>query len=240
MLRAILLDDEEENIKGLRLKLERFCPDVSIIATYTDPLEALKWLPETDFELLFLDVEMPELNGFSLLKALPDRKFHVIMVTAYSEYAIKAFKANAQDYLLKPVDTDDLIEAVGKIKHQTKFEEAHKLPNQSRQSQDKITLHSAREIHVVHLSKIIRIEGENNYTTFHLADGSKIMVSRTLKDFEDLLHAKSFYRIHKSHIINLDYLTKVCKNDDTVTLANGAVVGISSRKKAEFLKMLEG
>jgi len=247
MLKAIILDDEQESINALVLKLQHTCPEVEVIWTETDPFVVLKSVADKECDILFLDVEMPELNGFGFLKALPKRSFEVIMVTAYSEYAIKAFKANALDYLLKPVDTDELRDAVNKV--QLKKSQHHQLEDRleklsyiiSKQHPGKIALHAAKEIHFVQLNQIVRIEGENNYSMFYLANGKKIVVTRTLKDYEEALTMQNFFRIHKSHIINMDYMLKLNKGEVyAVVMSDGSEIEISMRRKSDFLKALKG
>ncbi len=246
MLKVIILDDEQENINGLVLKLKSSCPEVEVIWTATDPEQTVKLLPGMGCDVLFLDVEMPGMNGFGVLNALPQRDFEVIMVTAYSEYAIKAFKASAMDYLLKPVDTDDLRQAVNKVL--LKRNKARQLDDKidklsgiiSRQQPGKIALHGAKEVHFVPLSQIVRIAGENNYSVFYLANGSKITVTKTLKDYEEALTSQNFFRVHKSHIINMDYLVKLNKGDFySATMSDGSEIEISMRRRADFLKRLE-
>lgn len=245
MLKAIILDDEQESINALTLKLDMVCPEVEVIWAETNPLLVLKSVAQKECDILFLDVEMPELNGFGFLKALPQRNFEVIMVTAYSGYAIKAFKANALDYLLKPVDADELRDAVNKV--QLKKTQSHQLEHQieklsdiiSRQHPGKIALHAAKEIHFVNHNQIVHITGENNYSVFHLVGGTKVVVTKTLKDYEEALTGYNFFRIHKSHIINIDYMVKLNKNNAfSVIMSDGTEIEISTRRKADFLYML--
>ncbi len=247
MLKAIILDDEQESINALLLKLQHTCPEVDVVWTETDPLVVLRSISSKDCDILFIDVEMPELNGFGFLKALPQRNFEVVMVTAYSEYAIKAFKANAIDYLLKPVDTDELRDAVNKV--QAKKNQNQQLEARldmlsdiiSKQHPGKIALHAAKEIHFVPINQIVRIEGENNYSIFYLDNGKKIVVTKTLKDYEEALTLQNFFRIHKSHIINIDYLVKLNKGEVyAVVMSDGSEIEISMRRKADFLKIMEG
>lgn len=246
-MKAIILDDEQESINALTLKLGMVCPEVEVIWTATDPFSVLHSITDKECDILFLDVEMPELNGFSFLKALPQRTFEVIMVTAYSSYAIQAFKANALDYLLKPVDVDELREAVNKV--QLKKNQSAQIDNRieklsdiiSKQYPGKIALHGAKEIHFVNINRIVRIAGENNYSIFYLANGNKVVVTKTLKEYEDALMNHNFFRIHKSHLISLDYIVKLNKGDAyTVVMSDGSEIEISMRRKADFLKVLEG
>jgi two-component system LytT family response regulator len=249
MLKAILVDDEQENINALTIKLGIVCPEVEVAGTYTQPAEALQALRGNSTDLLFLDVEMPGMTGFGLLEALPGRSFEVIMVTAYSEFAIKAIKASATDYLLKPVDLDELRIAVNKVLEKKqkeglldkKMDALSMMLKAGQQQTGKLTLHSAREAHFVQISQIIRIAAENNYSIFYLSNGKKITVSKNLGEYEDVLTAQNFYRIHKSHLINLNYLVKLTKSDlPCVIMTDGSEIEVSVRRKADFLKMMEG
>jgi two-component system, LytTR family, response regulator len=249
MLKAILVDDEQELINALKIKLSMICPEVAIAATFTNPTEVIVYLNENkDVDILFLDVEMPMLTGFQLLDAIAVRSYEVIMVTAYAEYAIKAIKANALDYLLKPVDLDELRKAVNRViekqqkeKHIIKqITELSIAVKQTHQQAEKILLHSSKDAHWIQLSNIVRINGENNYSTFYLNDGSKIVVSKTLKEFEEKLETQHFFRVNRSQIINLNYLTKLLKPDVLmVQMTDGTQIEVSIRRKAELLKLLE-
>jgi two-component system, LytTR family, response regulator len=249
MLKAILIDDEQENINALKIKLSMVCPDVEVTATFTNPAEAILYFnKEKEVDILFLDVEMPMIDGFQLLDSLPARNYDVIMVTAHASYALKAIKVSALDYLLKPVEYDELRKAVNKVTaRHNKEKEALKhfslisgALKQANLQSEKILLHSAKDANLVQLSNIIRISGENNYSTFFLNDGAKILVSKTLKDFEELLQDQHFFRIHKSHIINLNYLTKLIKPDILmVQMTDGTQIEVSIRRKAELLKILD-
>lgn len=249
MLKAVLIDDEQENITALQIKLSMVCPEVSIAATFTNPTDVILYLSENDdIDILFLDVEMPVLNGFQLLDSLPSRNCEVIMVTAYAEYALKAIKASALDYLLKPIEYTELRKAVTKVveKHQKEKQVIKQITELSfalkhtYQQTEKILLHSSKDAHWVQLSNIVRINGENNYSTFFLNDGSKIMVSKTLKEFEEKLETQHFFRVNKSQIINLNYLTKLLKPDVLVVqMTDGTQIEVSVRRKAELLRMLD-
>jgi two-component system, LytTR family, response regulator len=249
MLKAILVDDELENLHGMRIKLEMTCPEVEVSGSFTRPEDALHLLRTTSPDILFLDVEMPGMNGFDLLEALPIRNFEVVMVTGYSEFAIKALKANAIDYLLKPVDIDELRIAVNRVLEKKekealldkKMDALSNMLKAGQQQNGKLTLHSAREVHFVQISQIIRLAAENNYSIFYMANGKRITVSKTLGDFEEILTAQHFYRIHKSHLINLNYLVKLEKSDlPFVVMTDGSEIEVSVRRKAEFLRMMEG
>ena len=247
MLKAILIDDEQENINALQIKLQMTCPEVVVAATFTNPAKVIVYLNENkDIDMLFLDVEMPVITGFQLLDALPVRSYEVIMVTAYAEYALQAIKASALDYLLKPVEYDELRKTVNKViekqlKEKQVAQQITALTNAIKQTHsltDKILLHTAKDAQLVQLSNIIRIEGDNNYSTFYLNDGSKILVSKTLKEYEEKLDKQHFFRIHKSHIINLNYLSKFIKEDSLlVQLQDGTKLEVSVRRRAELLSL---
>ncbi|MFY7964816.1 MAG: LytR/AlgR family response regulator transcription factor [Chitinophagaceae bacterium] len=249
MLKAVLIDDEQENINALQIKLSMVCPEVNVAASFTNPADAIVFFSNNnDIDILFLDVEMPVLNGFQLLDALASRNYEVIMVTAYAEYALKAIKASALDYLLKPVEYDELRRAVNKVieKHQKEKQvikqitELSSAIKHSYHQTDKILLHSSKDAHWVQLSNIIRVEGENNYSIFCLKDGPKIVVSKTLKEFEEKLETQHFFRVNRSQIINLNYLTKLLKPDVLmVQMTDGTQIEVSIRRKAELLKILK-
>ena len=242
-LTAVLLDDENQNNVALRLKLELVCSEVEVVAMFTDPLKAIQFLLQSPrIDILFLDVEMPELNGFQVLDSLHARNEEVIMVTAYAEYALQAIKAEAIDYLLKPVEYDELRKAINKV-HSRK-ESLHKFSWKQwtpSSSNHKILLHSANEAHYLSLNEIISIKGENNYSEFQVIGGKKILISKTLKDFEEQLSEhRNFFRVHKSNIINLEHVKRLIKSDTlTIELSNFEKVDVSLRKRNAFLQILD-
>lgn len=242
-LKAILLDDEVDNNEALRIKLDMVCKEVEVVATFTNSVTFIPELEKlTEIDILFLDVEMPGLNGFQLLDLLPDRNFEVIMVTAYAEYAMQAIKAEALDYLLKPVGYDELRKAINKV-----IQRKERLARLSLQKQipsvgsQKILLHSATEAHYIHVDDIISIQAISNYSEFHIKDGRKIMISKTLKDFEEQLQEyKFFFRVHKSSIININHVERILKGDSlTVELSSKGRVDVSLRKRNSFLQLLD-
>lgn len=253
MLSAILVDDEIESINALTLKLKAIAPEVEIVGKTTDPLKVMELIYATPhLDLLFMDVEMPGLNGLALLDCLRNRHFEVIMVTAYSEYALHALKASAIDYLLKPVDNEELRLAIDKVlarksANTMNLEISQKIDALTALlkigdlgASGKIILHSTKEVHFVSPEQIIRIHGDNNYSHFYLSSGAKITVSKTLKDFEDSLDEHHFFRVHKSHIINVAFLVKLNKGFDyNVEMTDGSVIEVSVRRKAHFLKWME-
>ncbi len=251
MLKAIIVDDEQESINALRIKLSACETPVDIVETVTDSRSVLSLLDHHTIDILFLDIEMPGLNGLTLMEAMGDRDFEVILVTAYSEYALKALKASALDYLMKPVDIDELQVALDKVTKRR--DDAWKHPHVARQLSDlsvllqqinphptKLALSSMSETYYVAPEHIIYIAGENNYSTFYLSDGREIVVSKTLKEYEALLATEHFFRTHKSYLINLNHIKKLNKGLElSVSMSNDAVVEISYRKKVEFLRIMK-
>jgi len=242
-LKAILVDDEHDNNTALRLKLEMVCPEVEVIQEFTNPTQLLLDKTSHDIaDVLFLDVEMPILNGFQLLDMLKARQFEVIMVTVYADYAMQALKAEALDYLLKPVEYDELRKAVNKIHtRKDRFQKMQWSILKSPSSTNKILLRSASEAHYIDLEDIICIHAENNYCQFHLKDGRKILISKTLKDYDEQFQEYGFFfRVHKSSLINLHHVARLIKSDNlTVELSNKEKVDVSLRKRNRFLQLLD-
>ena len=251
MLKAIIIDDEKESIEALSIKLGYCSVPVQIERKFTSPLKALPVIQSTKFDILFLDVDMPHMTGIELLEQISERDFEVIMVTAYSEYALKALKARALDYLLKPVDIDELEVSLqktlqNKTNKNSNLELIEQLSNLSSMIQtshpeiNKIALNSLNETHYVKIDDIIYIHGENNYSTFHLTNNQKIVVSKTLKEYESALNNNLFFRTHKSYIINLNHVSKINKNADlTVSMSSGDTVCVATRKKSELVEALK-
>ncbi|NMH27840.1 LytR/AlgR family response regulator transcription factor [Flavobacterium silvaticum] len=241
-LTIFIVDDEQESINALRIKLERYCKNITIVGSTTNAEEVPGLLNSLEVDLLFTDVEMPGMDGFQLLNLLKHKDFDVIMVTAFSQYAIKAIKANAVDYLLKPVDITELKEAVDKVSERRSRPESsnHVASVENVNQQRKITLTSAKDIYYVPIEDILYIHGENNYSTFHLADQQKIVVSKTLKEYESTLPEQDFFRIHKSFLININHLHKINKGIELqAVMKDGKHIEVSTRRKTDFIKKME-
>lgn len=244
MIRTLIIDDEEDAREGLKLVIEKFCPEVSIEALCETPEIGLKKINELQPELVFLDVQMPRLSGFDLLEKVEKINFEVIFVTAFDRYAIKAIKFSALDYLLKPIDVDELITAVKKIEEKQKNKTAHfkSLLNNVKLSSEKLTrlaIPSDNEIIIQKISDIIYCEADSNYTALHLVDGKKITVSKTLKEFENILPETDFCRIHHSTLVNIAHVTKYIKGEGGYVLVTGGDhLDVSRRKKDSFIQKL--
>ena len=250
MIRAVLIDDEQIQLTALASKISTVCPQVQVIEMFDNPLKAQQALPALQPDVIFLDIEMPHINGFTLLKNLAPVSFEVIFTTAYSEYAIEALRISALDFLLKPIDPvelkNSLVTLEDKIKHPSfskgQFEEQLKLFFNLQQHPpvlDKIALPVVTGLEFIEANDIVKIEGLNVYAVFHLSNGKKITVSRTLKECEHLLVRRNFIRVHKSFIINLQYLKRYIKGEGgSVILTDGSEVEVSRRSKNEFLKRI--
>ncbi|WP_290697245.1 LytTR family DNA-binding domain-containing protein [Lacinutrix sp.] len=241
-LTAILIDDEISNLKGLEQKLGKLFPDIIIQHTFQKPEEAIKYLCKSQPSLVFLDIEMPRINGFELLTKLKEINFQIIFVTAYSEYAIEAFKQNAVDYILKPIDNQDLVVAVDKakafIKAKTDAVSNHKLVSllsENISSNNKIIVPTAKGMSFIPKEEVMHLEGYEGYTKIHLTNNTTIISSYNLGKFEKLLCIK-FFKCHKSHIVNLEKVRHF-ENEGYLVLENRQRVPISRANKKEFLNI---
>jgi len=246
-LNVLIVDDEEYSRKSLYFLLQENCPEVIIEGIAGSVEEARKIIEQKSFDLVFLDIAMPKENGFELLPTLQNNNILVVFITAFDQYALKALKASAVDYLLKPIDISELKIAVQKsierkeiIKPvQTSSDNlplnalTQNLNNQNRI--DKITLPHTHGFHIVDTASIIYIEADSNYSIFHLKDGGKLVISKPLKEFEDILDASDFVRIHKSVLINLQYVNSYSnKHGFEVILKNKVALPVSRRRSSEF------
>lgn len=241
-MRIVIIDDEVSARNNLARLLENNFPEHEIIGQADGVKKGKSLIDQLEPELIFLDVQMQDGTGFDLLKLVDISKFHLIFVSAYDHFAITAIKFSAVDYLLKPVEIEDLRIAFDKIK-QTNYNKDLKqkldilLSNINRI--DKIALPSLSGIEFVKIEDIIRCESDNNYTNFFLKNGNKIIVSKTLKEFEEMLETKGFFRTHKSHIINLNYMKKYVKGEGGyVIMEDGSEVLVSRRRKDDFINIL--
>jgi two-component system, LytTR family, response regulator len=246
-INAILIDDELSSLQNLQQKLTAFCPDVKIIASIQKPEEAILYIQQHKPDVIFLDIEMPRMNGFRMLDGLGELNFEIIFTTAYNHYAVDAIRISAFDYLMKPIAIKDLQNAVERLVKQKQLFTKDKLSVlknalQNIKSQDeKIILPTSEGMEFIAINTILHIESSSNYSKIYFVDGRSILVIKLLKDFEELLVPYNFYRIHNSHLINLKYIEKYIKGDGgQVLLSNGTIIDIARRKKEEFLKLMLG
>ena len=246
MIKAIIIDDIEQARVTLKKDLQVYASDVNIIGEANGVVEGAKLLKTMKPDVLFLDIQMQDGSGFDLLDILKDIPFKIIFITASDAHAIKAFRYAAIDYLLKPVDPDELTAALSKFREQKLNEnDKYKLLNESLKNHSKpherLALHTQDKIHIVSIHDIIRCESSVNYTEFFFANAKKLLVTKTLKDFEDLLNDQGFYRVHQSHLINTKYIKEFIKTDGGyIKMNDGSSIPVSTRKRPEVMKMLEG
>jgi two-component system LytT family response regulator len=243
-IKAVIVDDEANGIDFLQYTIQKHCPEIHVVETFSLPLEALEKIPFIDPDILFVDVEMPRLNGFELVEKLSNLNMHIIFITAYNEFALKAFRVSATDYLLKPVDPEELKQAIQKVSAHTKEENAavSELLDyiKSQNSIKKISVSTEKGIHFVEPDEIIYLQSEGSYTHFYLKGEKKILSSKSIGEYEEVLSDKGFFRIHHSNIINVSHLSKYIRQDGGyVEMSNGITLTVSRRKKDEFLEFIQ-
>jgi two-component system, LytTR family, response regulator len=243
MIRTVLVDDEPNNLETLHQLLVKYCPQVEIIGTADSVTKAREVIVDKKPDLVFLDIEMPYGNAFELLNSMPAVDFEIIFVTAFGNYAIEAIKFSALDYLLKPVNIKELQAAVQKAAQRIQFKNiSQKLDNlffnlnTSKPSLQKIALPTLEGLMFVNIKDLVWLEARGSYTCVYLSSQQRIMVSRTLKEFEDALPVDFFSRIHQSYVINHNYIRKYNRGrGGTIEMEDGTVIEVSMRKKDEFL-----
>lgn len=241
---AILIDDEISNLKGLEQKLSDYFPEIVITHKFQVPEDAVSLLNKQQPDLVFLDIEMPRINGFDLLAKIENLSFQVIFVTAYSEYAIEAFKQNAVDYILKPIDNKDLVSAVNKALdvHNSKkdLENNHKLVSllsSTLSNSNKVIVPTSKGISFVPKEEVLHFEGYEGYTKIHLANSTVLTSSYNLGKFEKLI-CSTFFKCHKSHIVNIEHVRHF-ENEGYLVLDNDKRVPISRSQKKIFLNLFK-
>jgi two-component system LytT family response regulator len=248
MLNAVIIDDEKDSIDTLKWKLENYCPDVMVVASFDSPADGVSYLKENPPDLLFLDIEMPMLTGFDVLEEIGrDITFDIIFTTAYDNFGIQAIKFSALDYLLKPVQNKELKEAIEKHLKKTQ----NKIPAEQidalltnvkaerKGKRGRIALASKESIEFVDPQDIVVCEANSNYTNVYLAEGRKRVISKTLKEFEDMLTPFNFFRPHNSHLINLSRVREFIRGDGGyLVMENKMKIPVSKNKREELLDLL--
>ena len=245
MITAIIVDDEPYSCESLATLIERYCPDIKLLDICYSGADALKAIHEQAPTILFLDIEMPGMNGFEMLQKLPSINFSIIFTTSYDQYALKAIRFSALDYLLKPVDREDLQIAVQKAIQNAE----HSLPqqieillqklNHPTIPVNKIAIPTMEGLQMLFVENIIRCSSDSNYTMLHLKNKQKITASRTLKEIEEMLEDYSFLRVHHSYIINLNEIEKYVKGDGGyLIMSDGSNIDVSRSRKDMLLKKL--
>lgn len=245
MTKAIIVDDEPNCCKTLSILLNRYCPGVHVSGTYYNGIEALQAITTSPPDLVFLDVEMPRMNGFEMLEKLPSINFHLIFTTSYDQYALKAFRFSAVDYLLKPIDRNELEKAVQKIEQRSALPVNEQLQILLQKALhpaviiNKIALPTMEGLQMVFIDTIIYCESDDNYTALIFKGKKKIIVSRTLKEVEEMLEDHSFVRVHRSYLVNLNEIEKYVKGEGGyLVMSDGTNIDVSRSKKDALLKKL--
>jgi len=245
MKKALIIDDENRTRELIAKMITSFGFDIEAIPAGENVKSGIKAIEEIKPDIVFLDIQMPDGTGFDVLRSVKNKNFEVVFITAHEEFAIKAIKFSALDYLLKPIDPSELraaveraIKAVDDKKEDSQFEA---LQNNIQPSQKRrLVLKTQESVYVVELHEIIRCEADRNYTSFFLVGGKKILVSKTLKEYETLLSSHNFLRVQQSHLINLDYVDRYDKgNGGSVVMKDGSEVPLSPAKRDIFFKILE-
>ena len=248
MIKAVIIDDEKDSIDTLKWKLENYCPDVSVISSFEKPADGVSYLKKNPVDLLFLDIEMPMLTGFDVLEELGrDISFDIIFITAYDNFGIQAVKFSALDYLLKPVQNKELKEAIDK--HLKKSQQ--KIPSEQidlllnnvqaerKGKRGRIALASKESIEFVDPNDIVVCEANSNYTNIYLVEGRKRVISKTLKEFEEMLMQFDFFRPHNSHLINLGRVKEFIRGDGGyLVMENKMKIPVSKNRKEELMQLL--
>lgn len=245
MKKALIIDDENRTRELIAKMIDSFGFDIETLPVGENVQSGIKAIDELHPDIVFLDIQMPDGTGFDVLKSVKNKNFEVIFITAHEEFAIKAIKFSALDYLLKPIDPSELraavekaIKAIDDKKEESQFEALQNniQPHQKR----RLVLKTQESVYVVELDEIIRCEADRNYTSFFLVGGKKILVSKTLKEYETLLSSHNFLRVQQSHLINLDYVDRYDKgNGGSVVMKDGSEVPLSPAKRDIFFKILE-
>ena len=243
MLTAVIVDDESKSRVTLATLLEKYCDHVSIVAQAANIPDAVNAITTFQPDIIFLDIQLQEGNGFDILNQLTNNRSSVIFTTAYDEYAVKAFRFSAVDYLLKPIDPDQLVAAVNKVKSQPKDQNENinlsVLTENFASTDKKIVIHSHQGLETIKVTDISRCEADSNYTTIYNKNGQKIVATKSLREYEELLVDFHFFRVHKSHLINLAYVKSCDFNNSLLTLDDDTVVEIARRRKEALVQLLK-
>jgi two-component system, LytTR family, response regulator len=245
-MKAIIVDDEKHCRESLSALMQMHCPEVEIMAICGDGITAIDAIRIHQPDIVFLDIEMPKMNAFDVLQSFENISFEIIFTTAYDQYAIKAIKYSALDYLLKPIDAEEMVQAVERFKNKkqknniTKDQLAHIVKNfQSGQSGDfKLIISTIEGSYFLAPEEIIYCEGKDNYTHFHLTKGRKLVSAKTLKDYDETLVEQGFLRIHKSYLVNIKFIEKYSRSNSTVILTDYTTLEVSRRKKDTVINAL--
>ena len=247
-MKAILIDDELDSLESLKLEIEAYCPELQIIDACNDPRDGIRSIKANHPDLVFLDIEMPHMNGFELLESLSSVDFDVIFVTAYDQFAVRAFDFNAADYLLKPVMKSKLIQAVQKVsdrqQHQFTSNDLTALMTnmklQTLQNMENIALPTSDGFEFVHMNEIVYLQSDSNYTWVHLRDQKKHLLAKTLKDMQAMISFPQFFRAHQSYLVNLNHVKKYVRGQGGyLVLKDNVQIPVSRANKEVLMQILK-
>lgn len=245
MMRAIIIDDEKDCRDTIGNLLKLVSTDIEIIGEAANVKDGITLVNQNKFDLLFLDIDLPDGTGFNVLENMTNSDFSLVFTTAHNDHAIKAFRYSAIDYLLKPIDPDELEDAVQKVRKKSKLDNIeHKVEllyeNLHQKKFERISFPTMNGFEIIQTQDIILFSSENNYTNVHLKCGKKILITKTIKVYEELLSNSGFLRVHQSHLVNLSSIVKYSNGDGgSITLSNQSVIDVSRRKKEELLKHIK-
>jgi two-component system LytT family response regulator len=245
MIKTIIIEDEQQSREVLELMLKKFTGIIDLVDSCSTPEKGIESIEKNSPDLVFLDIQMPRMNGFEMLKKLSTVDFNIIFTTAYNKYAINAIKISALDYLLKPIDKEELETAIKKCQQNMeqknisyKMDALWKNLTQHHALDQTLTLTSLDGVRFIKMKDIVRLEANGRYTKFYLLNKEVIMASRTLGDFEETLSANEFFRIHETHIVNLLYIDRFHKGNNYVLLTDKTELPLARRRKEDFLKLI--
>ncbi len=242
--KTVIIDDESRARETIKNMLLLYCNDLELVGEAVDVASGVKLIQSKQPDLVLLDIKMPDGSGFDLLERLDEFDFALIFITAFNDYAIKAFKFNALDYILKPIDPDELLSAIKRAKKSIKnrkddFSVVLKNLKALKKDQKRLVLKTIENIYVVPLHEIIQCQSSGNYTTFYFIDQKPILISSTLKTYEEILNEFGFVRVHQSYLVNIEHVKRYDKSDSMLIMSNDKSVPVATRKKEELLKVLD-
>lgn len=244
MFKVVVVDDEVKIVKTICNFIKFNLSDIEIVGTANSAIEGIKVISKTKPDLVLLDIEMPHANGFDLLESLPEREFEVIFITAYNQYAINAIKVNALDYILKPIDEDELIESIKKFQNNrtkpSKIEQLNKLLEQvNRVDSKRVKILSCSGVEYIDINTIVKLESTKAQVSIFLTNKTVIESSMRMKELEELLSKDLFFRTHKSYLINLEKVLRYNPSDNSIIMVDGSIVTLSRNKRTDFLDKME-
>lgn len=244
-LKTIIVDDEKDALNFIESIIKDYCPQLEVVGTADSAKKGIKIINEKKPDLVFLDVEMPRGSGFDLLSSIPDKSFDVIFVTAFNHYAVKAIKFSAVDYILKPINISEFIQAINKVMKKRELSQNQApgymalLENINTRIPKKLAIPTSDGMEYLNTEEIIRIEAEGSYCRFYLTDGRKFLVSKNLKKYQELLTENNFFRAHNSHLVNLYLVKKFIRHDEGLAeMVDGAKIPIARGKRELFLSQM--